>query len=174
MIYYTYVDTPLQPLLLTSDGSALTGVYMALQKYGPQIGASWIGREDICPFEEARQQIADYFAGKRLTFDLPFNAAGTAFQKRVWEELTRIPYGQTISYGELARRIGNPGASRAVGLANAHNPLSILVPCHRVIGASGKLTGYSGGTDRKNALLAFETSVLAKGPQSFAPLETLF
>jgi methylated-DNA-[protein]-cysteine S-methyltransferase len=174
MIYYTYVDTPLQPLLLTSNGRALTGLYMATQKYGPQIGADWTCRDNAQPFEEARQQIAAYFAGTRQMFDLPLDPMGTDFQKQVWEELTRIPYGQTISYGELARRIGNPGASRAVGLANARNPISVLVPCHRVIGASGKLTGYSGGTERKNALLTYEASVLAHGPQPFAPLETVY
>ena len=173
MIYYTYFDTPLQTLLLTSDGNSLTGLYMASQKYRPQVGADWSCRDEAAPFPQVKAQLAAYFAGTLDAFDLPLDPTGTAFQKQVWQELARIPYGQTLTYGELARRIGNPGASRAVGLANARNPISVVVPCHRVIGATGKLTGYSGGTDRKDALLVFEASVLANGPRPFAAPETL-
>src|SRR5258706_9427311 len=105
-------------------------------------------------------QIDEFFTGKRQDFDLPLKPAGSAFQLSVWDELTRIPFGKTISYGELARRIGKPDAPRAVGLANGKNPISIIVPCHRVIGASGKLTGYGGGIDRKVLLLEHEGAAL--------------
>lgn len=104
-------------------------------------------------------QIEEFFAGKRQTFDLPLAPQGTAFQKRVWAELLNIPFGETISYGELARRIGNPNASRAVGSANGANPISLVVPCHRVIGANGKLTGYGGGLDLKEKLLTWERAI---------------
>lgn len=108
------------------------------------------------PFEAAITQLREYFAGRRRGFDLPLAPAGTDFQRRVWRALTTIAYGETISYGELARRIGNPRASRAVGLANGANPLPIIVPCHRVIGASGALTGFGGGLPIKRTLLALE------------------
>ena len=178
IIYLTYFDSPLGTLLLTSDGAALTGLYMNEHKNGLDIPLLAGGKgsintrypipdDDALPFEEARKQLTEYFAGARTTFALPFDAAGTDFQKRVWEELTKIPYGVTISYGELADRIGNPKASRAVGLANGHNPLSIIVPCHRVIGANGTLTGYGGGMERKKALLDFEAEVINTGKGSF-------
>lgn len=105
------------------------------------------------------RQIEEFFSGERLEFDLPLAPKGTAFQKRVWKELCRIPFGETISYGELARRIGNPAASRAVGSANGQNPISVIVPCHRVIGSNGKLTGYGGGLDLKEKLLNWERSI---------------
>ena len=108
------------------------------------------------PLREARRQLEEYFAGHRREFDLPLRLHGTQFQRRVWDVLTEIPYGVTWSYGQLAKRIDHPNASRAVGLANGRNPISILVPCHRVIGANGSLTGYGGGLDRKQWLLAHE------------------
>src|ERR1700742_4477033 len=109
-------------------------------------------------FPEAVEQLHAYFAGGRTEFDLELNLVGTAFQRRVWAALLTIPYGETRSYGEIAQQIGSPGASRAVGLANGHNPIGIIVPCHRVIGSNGSLTGYGGGLDRKRALLALEMS----------------
>lgn len=154
--YYTTLESPLGSLLLTSNGQALTGLYMGEHKHGPEIGADWICDSAAPPFPEATRQLAAYFSGTRTTFDLPLAPHGTAFQKQVWQELTRIPYGVTLSYGELATRVGNPNASRAVGLANGRNPLSILIPCHRVIGANGKLTGYGGGISRKERLLRLE------------------
>jgi len=154
--YYTYWDSPIQPLLLTSDGAALTGLFMVAHKHGPEVGTDWIQEDEAAPFAEAKRQIAAYFAGQLTAFDLPLAPVGTAFQKRVWDELRRVPHGQTVSYGELARRIGSPNACRAVGLANGRNPLSIIVPCHRVVGANGKLIGYAGGMARKEALLALE------------------
>lgn len=167
--YYTHFDSPLGPILLTSDGVALTGLYMSEHKHGKPLRADWSLSNGASLFHEARQQLAAYFAGELTRFDLPLAAQGTAFQLRVWEELMSIPYGSTVSYGELALRLGNMNASRAVGLANGRNPISIIVPCHRVIGSNGKLTGYGGGLPRKAALLAFEASVRALGPRSFVP-----
>ncbi|WP_309713809.1 methylated-DNA--[protein]-cysteine S-methyltransferase [Armatimonas sp.] len=155
--YFTQQETPLCTLRLTSDGEALTGIYLLPDhRHAPEMTTDWEESPTLPIFQKAATQLAEYFAGQRTTFSLPLAPTGTAFQKRVWAELIKIPYGQTISYGELARRIGNPSASRAVGLANGKNPLSIIVPCHRVIGASGKLTGYGGGLARKEALLSLE------------------
>jgi methylated-DNA-[protein]-cysteine S-methyltransferase len=171
MVYFIYLDTPIHTILLTSDGAALTGLYMDAHLYGPTIGKDWIQDDEAVPFVEAKRQLLAYFVGELTEFTLPLKMHGTDFQRMVWEELTRIPYGVTISYGELAKRIGNPNASRAVGLANGHNPISIIVPCHRVIGANGQLTGYGGGLPRKQLLLTFETAVLVKGPQACPPLQ---
>jgi methylated-DNA-[protein]-cysteine S-methyltransferase len=155
--------SPVGPLLMTSDGAALNGLYMNEHRHGPDgVGEGWVNDEDAAPLPEAKRQLAAYFAGERADFDLPLAAEGTAFQKKVWAELCRIPCGETISYGELARRIGAPNASRAVGLANGRNPISIVVPCHRVIGAGGRLIGYGGGLERKGKLLAHERDVLAR------------
>lgn len=156
--YYAYCDSPIERLLLTSDGAALTGLYLAEHRHGPAVGADWIFAPDALPFAAAREQLAAYFAGRRRGFDLPLAPEGTPFQRMVWQELLRIPPGETITYGELALRIGSPSASRAVGLANGRNPIAIVVPCHRVIGANGKLTGYAGGLARKQALLALEAA----------------
>jgi methylated-DNA-[protein]-cysteine S-methyltransferase len=112
---------------------------------------------------EVARQLDEFFAGKRRTFDFPLAPKGTDFQKRVWAELVKIPFGQTISYGELAKRVGNPNASRAVGRANATNPIALIVPCHRVIGTNGKLTGYAGGLELKDKLLTWERSVSGSG-----------
>lgn len=152
MTAYTYVESPIGPLLLVSNGRALTKLYMNAPV--PPDGA----REDATaePLPTVAAQLAEYFRGERTSFDFPMEAEGTEFQKLVWKELCEIPYGATISYGELARRIGNPAASRAVGAANGQNPISIVVPCHRVIGANGKLTGYGGGLPNKERLLELE------------------
>lgn len=155
-VFYTYAESPVGPLLLTSDGAALTRLYMNEQRHGPEVGENWVREDDAAPFTEVRRQLNEYFAGQRREFDLLLAPVGTEFQKRVWAALTLIPYGATVSYGEIARRIGAPKASRAIGMANGRNPLSIVVPCHRVIGASGRLTGYGGGLSRKEALLTLE------------------
>ncbi len=170
MTYYTHFASPVGPMLLVSNGVGLTGLYMAQYRYGEEVGEAWSPEDDALPFRETVRQLAAYFEGTLTEFSLPLAMRGTPFQQRVWKELQAIPYGTTISYGELARRIGNPNASRAVGLANGHNPISLIVPCHRVIGANGKLTGYGGGLPRKAALLAFESSVLVNGPRRFAPM----
>jgi methylated-DNA-[protein]-cysteine S-methyltransferase len=155
--YFTHLETPLCILRLTSNGEAITGLYLLPDhRHAPEMTSEWQDSPTLPIFQQAATQLMEYFAHQRTAFSLPLAPTGTEFQKRVWAELEKIPYGQTISYGELARRIGNPQASRAVGLANGKNPISIIVPCHRVIGASGKLTGYGGGLSRKEALLALE------------------
>ena len=149
---YSTLTTPIGELLLTADDDgALTGVRLPGRHPGT---AGW--ERDDARLEPARAQLAEYFAGERTAFDLPLRPAGGPFQLRVWEALQRIPYGETASYGELARELGSPGAARAVGAANGRNPIAIVVPCHRVIGASGSLTGYAGGLECKRALLDLE------------------
>lgn len=162
-VLFTTMPSPLDELMLTSDGAALTGLYMTPHQYAPTHTDAW-QRDDNAPiFVRTRAQLNEYFNGARRQFDLPLNLIGTDFQKRVWQSLLEIEFGETTSYGELARKLGDAKASRAVGLANGHNPISIIVPCHRVIGANGSLTGYGGGVPRKRALLAFESEVLRIG-----------
>jgi methylated-DNA-[protein]-cysteine S-methyltransferase len=156
MSTYTYLESPIGRLLLCSDGAHLTGLYMDVPGHLPQGRETWVEDAGVGPLPQARRQLEEYFAGDRREFDLPLRLHGTEFQRRVWDVLTEIPYGVTWSYGQLAKRIDNPNASRAVGLANGRNPISILVPCHRVIGADGSLTGYGGGLERKQWLLAHE------------------
>ena len=152
--YFTNFNSPIGDLLLTGNGETLTGVWMQDAKYPERPGPQ--AREDASVFKTARQQLDAYFAGELTDFDLPLSLAGTEFQQRVWKKLCEIPYGKTWSYAQLAGKIGNPKASRAVGLANGRNPIPIIVPCHRVIGANGTLTGYGGGLPRKHWLLAHE------------------
>jgi methylated-DNA-[protein]-cysteine S-methyltransferase len=161
-ICYTYIDTPLGPLLVQGCGGFVTGLCMPNHKGRPEQGASW--QQTDAPFAEVRAQLAEYFAGARHQFDVPLRLGGTPFQQRVWRELLRIPFGGTITYAELAERVGKPAGARAVGQANARNPVSIIVPCHRVIGASGKLTGYAGGMDKKQWLLAWERRAMGADP----------
>jgi methylated-DNA-[protein]-cysteine S-methyltransferase len=146
------IDSPLGPLTLLGEGAMLTGLYMENESPGAD-AASDVRTEILA---RAAGQLKEYFAGERHAFDLPLKPIGTPFQQRVWHALAGIAYGETLSYGELARRIGQPGAARAVGLANGRNPISIVIPCHRVIGADGSLTGYGGGLERKRWLLAHE------------------
>jgi methylated-DNA-[protein]-cysteine S-methyltransferase len=157
-VFYSLYASPIGDLTLTSDGAALTGLYMCQHRGQPGSGpeASW--QRDDSAFQAVREQLASYFEGKLRDFDLPLRMDGTPFQQRVWQGLRAIPFGETISYAELARRIGHPGASRAVGSANGRNPISIVVPCHRVIAADGTLGGYGGGLDRKDWLLQHETA----------------
>lgn len=152
----TSMDSPIGELTITAEGGLLTGVHMHDQRHFPSIPPS-VERDDagLAPIVE---QLQAYFSGELTAFDLPIELRGTPFQRRVWTALQDIPYGETISYGELARRVGNPKASRAVGLANGRNPVAIVVPCHRVIGADGSLTGYGGGLDRKVWLLEHEAA----------------
>lgn len=163
--YYTHIDSPIGPLLLTSDGAALTRLWMSQQKYAEPIPAEW-QHGDAMPFAAATRQLEAYFDDGLQRFDLPLKPAGTAFQQRVWQALGDIPFGHTESYGALAGRIGRPTASRAVGMANGRNPISIIIPCHRVIGADGSLTGYGGGIERKRWLLTHEGH-LDKQPSLF-------
>jgi len=164
MTYFSILESPIGPLMLTSNGIAITGMFIEIHKYGPAVGKDWERGDEIPILIEGKAQLTAYFEGKQTDFDLRLAPEGTEFQLRVWKELQGIPYGTTISYGELARRIGNPNASRAVGLANGRNPISIIIPCHRVIGSSGALTGYGGGLENKRTLLSLESGVLAKIP----------
>ncbi|MDV9188537.1 methylated-DNA--[protein]-cysteine S-methyltransferase [Streptomyces sp. SR27] len=154
-VRHTVVDSPYEPLTLVAVDGVLSRVHMTGQRHRPP--EETFGEPDPRPFGEAVRQLDAYFAGELTEFDLPLHLIGTEFQLRVWAELCRIPYGETRTYGELAEELGNPGASRAVGLANGKNPVGIIVPCHRVVGAGGGLTGYGGGLDRKQRLLAFES-----------------
>jgi len=153
---YAFVDSPIGRLLLQADGDALTGLYMDVPQRPPPANGGRVEAPDAGPLAQTRRQLLEYFTGRRREFDLPLLLHGTEFQKRVWRALTEIPYGRTSSYGDLARQVGNANASRAVGLANGRNPIAIVVPCHRVIGADGSLTGYGGGLERKRWLLAHE------------------
>jgi methylated-DNA-[protein]-cysteine S-methyltransferase len=153
---FTYVESPIGKLLLCTDGEALVGLYMDGPSDLPSELDQWTYDPGAGPLPEVARQLEEYFNGERREFDLPLRMHGTTFQQRVWRELMEIPYGETRSYGEQAKRIGNPNASRAVGLANGRNPIAIVVPCHRVIGADGSLTGFGGGLERKRWLLAHE------------------
>ena len=154
-LHWTIHDSPVGPLTLIADERALTGLHFAGYSHG-------LGPDRRDPEEPllaaAAAQLDEYFAAERRDFDLELDLAGTDFQRAVWDELVRIPYGETVSYGEIARRLGRPERVRAVGAANGRNPVAIVVPCHRVIGADGSLVGYGGGLDRKRRLLAIEGS----------------
>ncbi|HEY1457504.1 MAG TPA: methylated-DNA--[protein]-cysteine S-methyltransferase [Solirubrobacteraceae bacterium] len=150
------MSSPVGELTLTAADGVLCGLYMHDQRHAPRLPAGC--KRDDERFADVVTQLDAYFAGTLTDFDLPLAMRGTDFQSRVWEALREIPYGQTASYGELARWVGSPGASRAVGLANGRNPVAIIVPCHRVIGADGSLTGYGGGLDRKVWLLEHEAA----------------
>lgn len=153
-MYYCYLDTPIGELLLAGDDAALclVGFPEGSMRRDPE--PDWIYNEK--PFAAARQQLTEYFAGERRAFDLPLKLNGTEFQMSVLQALQQIPYGETTSYAEIAERIGRPRAVRAVGAANGRNPIPIIVPCHRVIGSHGELTGFGGGLDTKEALLRLE------------------
>ncbi|ORB83366.1 cysteine methyltransferase [Mycobacterium kansasii] len=153
MTHYRTIDSPIGPLTLAGNGAVLTNLRMVDQSHEPN-RAGWLPNQRAFP--AAVEQLDAYFAGDLRDFDLELDLRGTEFQRRVWKALLAIPYGQTRCYGEIAQQIGAPSAARAVGLANGRNPIAIVIPCHRVIGASGKLTGYGGGLDRKLALLELE------------------
>ncbi|MEO6205373.1 MAG: methylated-DNA--[protein]-cysteine S-methyltransferase [Mycobacteriales bacterium] len=156
MTAYTMFESPIGPLTLVGREGAVTGIYMGEHRHQPD--PATFGARDGQTLPELREQLSAYFAGDREDFDVAIDAAGTPFQQRVWAGLREIPYGQTWSYGELAAHLGQPTASRAVGLANGRNPISIVVPCHRVVGSTGALTGYGGGVKRKRWLLDHERS----------------
>ncbi|MFG1932316.1 methylated-DNA--[protein]-cysteine S-methyltransferase [Mycobacterium sp. NPDC048908] len=154
-VLFRSMDSPVGKLTLAGKQGRLMHLRMVDQTYEPSRDG-WVPDDDA--FSEAVDQLEAYFAGELTEFDVDLDLVGTAFQRKVWEALLTIPYGETRSYGEIARQIGTPAAFRAVGLANGHNPIGIIVPCHRVIGSNGGLTGYGGGIDRKRALLALEKS----------------
>ena len=162
MVVATRLETPLGDLVITASDAGLTGVWFPgpdLPAFHPDGGRG----SATAVLARAREQLAEYFAGSRTAFDLPLAPAGTAFQRRVWDALRTIPYGATLSYSELARRLGDPRATRAVGAANGKNPIPIIVPCHRVIGARGELTGFGGGLERKRWLLEHEGALMKLG-----------
>ena len=160
---YTRLPSPLGPLLLVGTEDALTQIWLPSGRDRLEPDPEWT--EAAAPFAEPIRQLRAYFAGALRRFDLPLAPEGTPFQQRVWRTLCDIPYGETISYGELARRIERPAAVRAVGAANGQNPLSIVVPCHRVIGSDGRLVGYGGGLPAKSLLLELERRVAGIGPR---------
>lgn len=154
-ISYTHVDSPVGPLMLAASDAGLHAIEFHVSRHAVPRGTEW--REGgHALIDAARRQLCEYFDGRRTTFHVPLAPDGTPFQRRVWDALASIPYGQTISYAELAARVGRPGASRAVGAANGRNPLPIVLPCHRVIGANGALTGFGGGLPTKRFLLELE------------------
>lgn len=163
---FTRLATPIGELLLTASDTALTGVYFPTSRRGPPPThrADWVQDDGQGPASEslarAKQQLTEYFDGTRTSFDLPLEALGSAFEHRVWNALRTIPFGVTVSYSELARRLGDVNATRAVGAANGKNPIPIIVPCHRVVGANGELTGFGGGIDCKRWLLEHEGALL--------------
>ncbi|WP_323184708.1 methylated-DNA--[protein]-cysteine S-methyltransferase [Streptomyces sp. NBC_00199] len=165
MKQHTIIDSPYGPLTLVADDGVLCGLYMTDQRHRPP--EEDFGSRDDTRFGAAEEQLTAYFAGELTEFTLELRLHGTPFQRSVWAALRAIPYGETRSYGELAEALGSPGASRAVGLANGRNPVGIIVPCHRVIGAGGGLTGYGGGLHRKRRLLEFESGAAAAGRTLF-------
>ena len=154
-MHYTHMDSPVGPLMLAADHAGLRLIQFHQPRHPVVPGADWVETEDEL-LNTARCQLDAYFAGARRTFDLPLALNGTPFQQRVWRTLAEFPWGSTFSYAELARRIGKPTATRAVGAANGRNPLPIVLPCHRVIGADGSLTGFGGGLPAKRWLLQHE------------------
>ena len=164
---FTRFPSPLGELVLTASDTALRGVFFPVRRNRSAPEARWAEDDGRGPagglLARVRQQLTEYFEGTRTSFDLPLDAAGSAFERRVWELLRTIPYGTTTSYGALARQLGDPHATRAVGAANGKNPVPIIVPCHRVVGARGELTGFGGGLDRKRWLLEHEGALLRLG-----------
>jgi methylated-DNA-[protein]-cysteine S-methyltransferase len=166
-VTHTLMDSPLGELTLVADGNALVGVCFAGQRNRPRPGR--LGRPSAAAFAEPIRQLREYFAGERTAFDLNLSLHGDAFDRRVWELVSAIPYGQTCSYGQLARELGDPGLAQAVGVSNARNRLCIVVPCHRVVAANGALTGYAGGLARKRFLLETEGATAGTRPLTLFP-----
>ncbi|HEV8146647.1 MAG TPA: methylated-DNA--[protein]-cysteine S-methyltransferase [Bryobacteraceae bacterium] len=159
---YQFLETPIGTLLIAGDERAIHRIEFPKNGMAGKPQTGWI-ESARGPVGDAVRQLREYFAGERIDFDLPLAPEGTAFQRGVWKRLEEIPYGETISYGELAKRVGNPKASRAVGAANGQNPIPIVIPCHRVIGANGKLTGFGGGLPTKEKLLNLEKAADKRG-----------
>jgi methylated-DNA-[protein]-cysteine S-methyltransferase len=162
---HTVMPSPIGDLTLVAEDDALTGVYMATHRVGPDDDS--LGERDDRCFADAVSQLAEYFAGERTEFTVSLAPRGDAFQQKVWALLLEIPYGQTRSYGDLARALGDVNLSQAVGRANGRNPISIIIPCHRVIGADGSLVGYGGGLERKRFLLSLEEPAAADANRLF-------
>ena len=159
-VYYQEIDSPLGGMLLTSNGEALTGCYFHAQKYFPEITEEWQSVKELALFNEVTAAFESYFHSGNVCFNFPLAPQGTTFQQQVWEVLLRIPAGSTESYSALALKMSRPSATRAVAAAIGKNPISIIIPCHRVLGKNHSLTGYAGGLERKHALLALEGVML--------------
>jgi methylated-DNA-[protein]-cysteine S-methyltransferase len=159
MRYYDLYESPHGRMLLVAEGVALSGVYFEGQKYHPQIDPEWRQNAGHAPLRQAKRELIEYFAGERTRFETALAPEGTAFQRSVWKAISNVAFGETITYAELARQAGCTGSARAAGAATGRNPLTIIVPCHRIVGSSGSLTGYAGGLDRKRALLALESGI---------------
>ena len=156
MYYYDYYQSPRGRMLLVADDQALKGVYFTGQKYRPRIEPEWRKDERHAPLCQAKRELAEYFDGRRTRFTVKVAPHGTPFQRAVWKAIAGVGFGKTIPYAELARRAGRPGSARAAGAATGRNPIGIIVPCHRIVGSNGALTGYAGGLTKKRALLALE------------------
>jgi methylated-DNA-[protein]-cysteine S-methyltransferase len=161
MRYYDLYESPQGQILLAASDAGIAGVYFSGQKYFPKNEAQWSRDAENGLLRQAKRELAEYFAGTRKRFEVALDPSGTPFQKAVWRAISRVAYGETISYGELARRAGAAGRARAAGAATGRNPIGIIVPCHRIVGADGSLTGYAGGLARKRALLALEAGEIA-------------
>jgi methylated-DNA-[protein]-cysteine S-methyltransferase len=159
MHYYDLYESPQGQMLLVADGEGLSGVYFDGQKYLPRVEQEWRRDARYAPLSQAKRELAEYFGGERECFETALAPEGTPFQQDVWKAISTVGFGETITYGELARRTGCPGSARAAGAATGRNPVSIIVPCHRIVGSNGSLTGYAGGLDRKRALLALESGI---------------
>jgi methylated-DNA-[protein]-cysteine S-methyltransferase len=166
VLLHASIDSPIGELLALGDGHALHGLYMQDGRKRMAIAPRW--KHSQAAFADVRAQLAEYFAGERVAFDTPLAMSASAFERAVWRALTDIAYGDTVTYGEIARRIGRPTAARAVGLATARNPICVIVPCHRVIGADGSLTGYGGGLERKRLLLELEAGIVTSAGAPWA------
>lgn len=159
MHYYDFYDGPQGKMLLVANDDGLSGVYFSGQKYFPQIDPEWRQDASNASLCQAKRELAEYFSGKRERFEMTLAPEGTPFQRSVWKAIFAVDFGKTITYGELAHRAGCPGSARAAGAATGRNPISVIVPCHRIVGSDGSLTGYAGGLDRKRALLALESGI---------------
>jgi len=156
MLYYDYTPSPHGRMLLVADEKALTGVSFVGQKYAPRVAQDWTRDGTHAPIAKAKRELAEYFAGRRKRFSVRLAPRGTPFQRKVWQAIASVGFGRTIAYAELARRAGRPGSARAAGAATGRNPIGVIVPCHRIVGSNGALTGYAGGLAKKRALLALE------------------
>jgi methylated-DNA-[protein]-cysteine S-methyltransferase len=156
-MYYRYYQSKLGRMLVVASKDAITGLYFTGQKYYKAVEPSWIAGDTHEPLTQCARELDEYFAGKRTTFTFRMDPQGTAFQRAVWRGIASVPYGETISYAQLSRRVGAPANARAAGTATGRNPISIAIPCHRIVGSNGNLTGYAGGLDKKSALLDLES-----------------
>jgi len=159
MRYYDLYESPQGQMLLVADGEGLSGVYFDGQKYLPRVDPDWRRDARHAPLQQVKRELAEYFGGERKRFETALAPEGTPFQQAVWKAISAVGFGKTITYSELALHAGFPGSARAAGAATGRNPIGIIVPCHRIVGSNGSLTGYAGGLERKRALLALESGI---------------